>query len=142
MKNADTIIEFIKANPGCTAQEAGTTVPVLDALAEGTGLIKRSGKRHTGKRGKPPVEWSASDVEVAETGHKHNPEVVTLNIEVSGLPEYAVIGLMNKGLSVPDRDFITANGLSGKESEAIKAYKKILDGGVQDEFDTELEEVE
>jgi hypothetical protein len=64
-QTANAIVTFITANPRCTAGEAGTTIPVLNEL-ERKGKIKRAGKRVTGRKGKPPIEWVAADVNVAK----------------------------------------------------------------------------
>lgn len=59
------ILAFVTEHPRSTAAEAGITVPRMQEL-ENAGLVKRSGKRMTGKKGKPPYEWVAASVEVPD----------------------------------------------------------------------------
>lgn len=65
----DTIIQYIEANPRCTAKEAGTTTAVLNEL-EAQGLIENVGVRDTGQRGRPSHEWALPGV-IAQEDHSN-----------------------------------------------------------------------
>lgn len=54
--NILTGIQFIEANPRCTAREAGLTNAEANALV-GQARIVAVGNRVTGKRGRPPAEY-------------------------------------------------------------------------------------
>ncbi len=60
---AEQIIEFVAANPRCTAKEVGVPGPRMEALVE-AGQLTRVGKRATGQRGKPPFEYATPEAEV------------------------------------------------------------------------------
>jgi hypothetical protein len=54
-----SVIDFLAANPGATAQEIGVTpVEMIRLEQEPDSPIVRVGQRKTGKRGRPPVEWA------------------------------------------------------------------------------------
>ena len=65
MSNEDfskNIAAFLAQNPGAIADEIGVS-PVIMGRLEAEGLVIRVGKRQTGKRGRPPVEWALPDTE-------------------------------------------------------------------------------
>lgn len=70
MSNEDfqQIETFLAANPGAIADEIGVS-PVIMGRLEAEGKVIRVGKRSTGKRGRPPVEWALpGQGEVDEAG--------------------------------------------------------------------------
>ncbi len=50
------ILFALKAHPGATVVELGTTIPMLNSL-EAKGLVTKSGQRLSGKRGRPAAEF-------------------------------------------------------------------------------------
>ena len=55
--NNTEIINFLKDNPGSTAQEIGVMPVEMNRLAA-KGIAEKVGNRKTGTRGRPPVEWA------------------------------------------------------------------------------------
>lgn len=52
------ILAKLRRKPGKTAQELGTTVSRMRTL-EKQGAVREVGRRQSGRRGKPAVEWEA-----------------------------------------------------------------------------------
>ena len=61
--NNTEIINFLKDNPGSTAQEIGVTPVEMNRLAA-KGIVEKVGNRKTGTRGRPPVEWALPGAEL------------------------------------------------------------------------------
>lgn len=60
-----TAIEFFRANPRATAKEAGLTTAEANALV-GAGKLLQAGKRQTGKKGRPPIEYVTVDYDLTD----------------------------------------------------------------------------
>lgn len=62
--SADKIIAALTENPRATAQEVGATIADMKVL-QGRGLVIEYGKRTTGRRGRPPIEWVVAGTDVS-----------------------------------------------------------------------------
>ncbi len=65
MCNMSQIIDFLKNNPGATAQEIGVTPVEMSRLAA-KGIVEKVGTRSTGTRGRPPVEWALPGADLTQ----------------------------------------------------------------------------
>jgi hypothetical protein len=57
---SDLILSKLAEHPGAIAAELDASNADLTRL-EGLNMVKRVGKRSTGKRGRPPIEWALID---------------------------------------------------------------------------------
>lgn len=60
-----SIIQTLTEKPGSIASELGATTAQMTEL-ERQGKVVRVGKRSTGKRGRPPVEWAVAGTVVPD----------------------------------------------------------------------------
>lgn len=67
--DAKKLLALLEKKGRCGAKDLGTTGPVMNALVD-SGHVRRDGKIHTGKRGKPPIAYVIND------GQTPPPEVI------------------------------------------------------------------